>query len=104
MRHLDQKELLRLARHAFRENGRGFVLQLDDQEPLRYAFPSELVENLESEPDATSLIDSVHAAVEKYNPETEDVLMDFRGETILISIIRDTGSELVGEILFEPTN
>lgn len=104
MLHLDGKVQLGLARDAFRENGRGFVLLLDDQEPLRYAFPSELVENLQSEPDARRLIETVHGAVEKYVPETEAVLVDFRGEAILVSIIRDAGSEMIGEILFEPTN
>ena len=100
---LDREEILQRAKDAFVEAGRGFVVLMYDRDEPRYGFLSELEELLGDYPESKRLLDSIAAALETYLPESEAVLVDFRGEAIFISIIRDSGSELVGEVTGEPS-
>jgi hypothetical protein len=48
----DRAEILRRAKEAFREHGRGFVVVVEDREEPHYGFLDELQKLLGDEPDA----------------------------------------------------
>lgn len=98
---LDRHEIVKLAKEAFREGGRGFVSMLDDREKPHYGFLPELKEKLGAEPDAKALIESAVIAVESYDPEREAVVIDSRPDGVFAMVIWKRGTRIVGKILFE---
>jgi len=100
---LDRREIVNLAKEAFREHGRGFVLMLDDREKPRYGFQPELEKKLGDAPDAKALIESAVLAVESYDPEREAVVIDSRPDGVFAMVIWKHGTRIVGKRLFKKT-
>ncbi len=96
----DRPELLRRAREAYREHGRGFVIMHDGREEGYYGLGAELEESLAEECDSRGLLEVARRAIEGYDPEREAVLIDSRPEGIYVLIVGEKGSRTLGEFLW----
>jgi len=94
----DRAKILRRAKEAFREHGRGFVVCLDDRDEPHYGFLPKLKERLRDEPDAKTLPAAAFVAVEQYHPDREAVVIDSRPEGIYVMVVWDGGTWMVSEI------
>ena len=65
----DRAEILRRARDAFREHGRGFAVVIEGRDEPRYGFLDELRENLVEEPEADTLVEATQFALKVCVPE-----------------------------------
>lgn len=99
----DRTEILRRAKEAFREHGRGFVVVVEDREEPHYGLLDELRENPAEEPEADTLIEATEFALRAYVPEAEAVVIDSRPEGIFVVIISSFATWPVGEILWGKT-
>ncbi len=100
----DRAEILRRAKEAFHEHGRGFVVVLDDREESHYGFLPELKERLGDEPEAEGLISITESVLSLYRPECEAVVIDSRPEGIYVLIVSEDWTQTFGEILWtKPT-
>jgi hypothetical protein len=97
----DRVEILRQAKEAYREHGRGFVVVMqDDREEPHCGSPSELEESLGDDPDAKTLIDATAVAVDTYGPARQAVVINARPKGIDVMVIWSGGVSTVGEILW----
>ncbi len=92
----DRTELLRRAREAYREDGRGVLLLIGGREEPHYALREELEERLGDEPNARSLLDWVFVDLNMFGPPEEAVVVDDRPDGIYVLVIREAGACLVG--------
>ncbi len=101
---VDRAEIMRRAKDAFREHGRGFVVVMEDREEPHYGFLPELEELLEGEPEAKTLLDAAFVALELYQPDREAVVIDSRPEGIYVMVVWASGVWTVGEIVWSRTH
>jgi sugar/nucleoside kinase (ribokinase family) len=94
----NRAEILRRAKEAFREHGRGFVVVLDERREPHYGFLDEPRSLLADEPDAEGHLSVTDSALSLYRPEEEAVVIDSRAEGIYVLIAGEDRSQTPGEI------
>jgi hypothetical protein len=94
----DRAEILSRAEEGFREQGRGYVVLMNDRGEPHDGFLDELRESLADEPDAETLIKATEFAVEVYVSEKEAIVIDSRPEEIYVMVVWDGGTLMVGGI------
>ena len=88
------------ARRAFEIAGRGCIVRIGEHEP-RYATVEKIAARLEPHADATMLLTAVSEAVERYNPSTEEVLLE-TDSGFQVLILSPRGWDYVGGLDFAP--
>ena len=96
----NRAEILRRAREAFRDHGRGFVVVIEGRDEPHYGFVDELQKTLADEEDAVEIVKAAGEAVAAYDPETEAVITDERTEGIIVVIVGPTQTRLVGDLFW----
>lgn len=69
----NRAEILRRAREAYLDHGRGFVIIFEDREEPHYGFLDELQTSLADEEEAAGIVRAAEDAVAAYDPEKEAV-------------------------------
>ena len=100
----NRAELLRRAREAFLEQGRGFVVVVEGRDEPHYGFIDELQKALTDDEDDADFLKAAAEAVAAYDPETEAVVIDERAEGIFIVIVGSTETRVIGEFFGTKTH
>ena len=93
----NRAEILRRAREAFREHGRGFVVVVEGRGEPHYGFVDELQKALTDDEDDADFLKAAGEAVAAYDPQTEAVVIDERAEGIFIVIVGPADTRVIGE-------
>lgn len=91
------------ARLAYERAGRGCIISTRRGEEPRYATVTELAGRLGPEDDMLMLLTAISEAVERYNPESEAVVMIESEKGFEVSIVTASGSESVGGLFYDPS-
>ena len=89
------------ARLAYQRAGRGCIVSLFKGD-ARYATMAEMAARLGPEVDSTMLLTAISDAVERYNPETEAVVLIESEKGFEVLIISASATESVGGLFCEP--
>ena len=89
------------ARLAYQRAGRGCIISTRRGEEPRYATVTELAGRLGPEQDMLMLLTAISEAVERYNPESETVVVIESEKGFEVSIVRPTGCEPAGGLFYD---